>query len=148
MENKEEVLAGERKTKNAAGIILLVLFAYSVISFALLFIIGKLIPSPLAEYMAFAYVYCKGGKGWLFALFLLLYIAAAALCALTASENIRKKLPVLIPAALLVFADLAVNAYAYLAAEGYQWIYLICALFDGPILFCMLYRRKDNKKGV
>ena len=148
MENKEDVMPGEQKKRNAAGIILLVLSAYSALSFVLLLIIGKLIPTPLAEYIAFAYVYGKGGKTALCALFVLLYAAAALFAILTFREESRRKLFILVPAAVLVFADLAVNAYAFLAARGYQWIYIVCAVLDGVMLFCMLYGQRGKKKGA
>ena len=140
MENNEGTAAGSVKKQNAAGIVLLALSVYSAVSFVLLMFIGKLIPTPLAEYMAFSYTYGKGGKAALSVLFAVLYLAAAVLCAFSFKEKLRKKKALFIPAAILVFADLAVNAYAFLAAQGYQWIYLICAGLDGAMVFCLLYR--------
>ena len=146
MENNEGTPAAAEKRRDAAGAVLIALSAYSALSFVLLLIIGKLIPTPLAEYIAFAYTYGMGGKIALCVLFAALYIAAAALCAALGLKRNRKKPLILVPAAVLVFADFAVHAFAFLAASGYQWIYLICALLDGAMLFCMLFRSKDRSK--
>ena len=127
------------KERNAAGAVLLALAAYSVLAFAVLLIFGKLIPTPLAEYMAFAYTYGKAGKCATSALFALLYAVSAVLCAVMFKPALRKKPYLKIPAALLVFADLAVHGYAFLFANGYQWIYLFCALLDAAMLFCIVY---------
>ena len=139
MENKERAAAGK---KRAAGTVLLVLSVYSSLAFAALLIFGKLIPSPLAEYIAFSYTYGVAGKTWLCVLFALLYLLSAALCALMFTDRFQKRFPLRVMTAVLVFADLAVHAYAFLAASGYQWIYLICALLDGVMIFCLLYRPK------
>lgn len=147
MENNEGMPAGAVKRRDGAGIALIALSAYSALSFVLLLIIGKLIPTPLAEYMAFAYTYGMGGKIALCVLFTVLYLAAALLCTALGFKKNRSKPFFLIPAAVLVFADLAVHVFAFLASTGYQWIYLICAVLDGIMLFCMLYRSKDRSKG-
>ncbi len=145
MKNKEYGVG--RKT-DAAGFAIASLCAYSAFSFAVLLIFGKLIPSPLAEYMAFAYTYGKGGRTWLCVLFSVLFAAALILCALSFKKSLRERPYIAIPATLLVFADLAVQGYAFLAASGYQWIYLICAVLDGILVFCLLYRPANkNKKG-
>ncbi len=140
MKNNESAAAGK---KRAAGTILLVLSVYSSLAFAVLLIFGKMIPSPLAEYIAFSYAYGAAGKMWLCVLFALLYLLSAALCALMFTDRFQKLFPLRVLTAVLVFADFAVHAYAFLAASGYQWIYLICALLDGVMIFCLLYRPKS-----
>jgi len=144
MNKKEASESGKRP--DAAGIATLALCAYSAISFIILLIAGKLIPAPLAEYVAFSYACGKGGKPAFCVLFSVLYAAALILCSLNCIERFRTKLVPKITATLLVFADLAVHAYAFLAASGYQWIYLICAVLDGVLLLCLLYRPGKNKR--
>ena len=139
MKNNESAAAGK---KRAAGTVLLVLSVYSVLAFALLLIFGKMIPSPLAEYIAFSYTYGAAGETGLCVLFALLYLLSAALCALMFTDRFQKRFPLRVLTTVLVFADFAVHAYAFLAASGYQWIYLICALLDGVMIFCLLYRPK------
>ncbi len=124
---------------NAAGVVLLALTSLSVISAVILLITGFLVPTPLAEYIVFAYAYGKGGKTVLCILFALLYFAAAALCAVMFRKEPRGKIWLKIPAVLLVFADLAVHAYVFLAAKGYQWNYLVCAVLDGVMIISILY---------
>jgi len=140
MKNNESAAAGK---KRAAGTVLLVLSVYSALAFAVLLIFGKMIPSPLAEYIAFSYSYGAAGEMWLCVLFALLYLLSAALCALMFTDRFGKSFPLRVLTAVLVFADFAVHAYAFLAASGYQWIYLICALLDGVMIFCLLYRPKS-----
>ena len=123
---------------------------YAAAAAAVLLISGKLIPCPLAEYLAFAYTYRAAGKIFLFVVFAALFAASLALCFACVNESAAKKPYIYIPALVFVAADLGVHGYAFLAARGYQWNYLICAILDAVLVTCVIFGaisgRKEAKK--
>lgn len=124
-------------------VLILVLAAEAAIAEAILLIFDRLIPAPLAEYMAFSYAYERAGKVALCGLILTLFGMALALCVLTASRRYRNHPLFKIPAAALVAADLVVHSYVFLAADGYGWNYLASAALDALLLVCILYKPHD-----
>ena len=55
-----------------------------------------------------------------------------------------KKLYFRIPAALFVTVDFGIHSYAFLAASGYGWNYLVSAALDIVMLFAVLYPMKNE----
>ncbi|MBR6917430.1 MAG: hypothetical protein IKN38_04530 [Clostridia bacterium] len=123
----------------------LALSGYSVIICAVLFIFGKLLPSPLAEYMALTYTIGKGGRIFASIPFALLYAFYIALCVwVYLGRKDAGKIPRVIMAILLLI-DTAIHAYVFLAASGYQWNYLASAALDMVIVVCVLYEALAKK---
>lgn len=115
-------------------------------AFAVLFTAKYLIPSPLAEFAAFSYVYVYGGK----TCYAVLLIAASAvsLISLTLSALAKGKARLAASIVSLVFlaSDFVLHSYAFIAAGGYQWNYLVSALLDAIVAVCVLYKPKEAEK--
>lgn len=149
MERKNDPATGNYGRRSVRRAAILILTGYSLLSALILLIFGKLPPAPLAEFEAFSYAYSVRGDIFPAAAILLVYFAAAALCIMTAFERFDTR-AVKIAAAVLILADLAVHAYVFLAADGYQWNYLISAALDAALAICVIYkerRREAAEKG-
>lgn len=131
-----------RKDIGVRSILIMALATEAIIADIVLMIASYLIPAPLAEYMAFFYTYAKGGSGFPCVLFGILFVAAVSSCILSATEKLGRKWFIKIPAALFVTADFGLHSYAFLAASGYGWNYLVSAALDIVMLFAVLYPAK------
>ncbi len=142
MKNKE---SGKGVWIRRSAIFALVL--YSAVGAAILLAARRLIPVPLAEYIASAYIYGRDGSVLPAAVFAALYAAALTLCVLSAADKFSKKLYIAIPALILTAADLALHMYAFLASSGYQWNYMISAVLDAALGVCVLSGlKRDGRK--
>ena len=120
--------------------------AVFAVAFAVLFTAKYLIPSPLAEFAAFSYVYVYGGKTCYAVL--LIAASAASLVSLALSALAKGKARLIASIVSLVFlaADFVLHSYAFIAAGGYQWNYLVSAILDSALALCVLYRPKEAEK--
>ena len=123
-------------------ILILALVLYSLAG-AVLRVIGMAnLPVPFAEFINFSSVYFRGGLAVNGTVGLLLYAAGIIFSVLMCIDGPRDTLlPKLVSCTLLV-ADCAINVYAFLGADGYQWIYAISALLDLMLMVCILIKEK------
>ena len=135
MANKKEMSS----RRGAARVILVILASYSALAALILIIFGRLIPSPLADYTAFAYISARiEGKYLLSTIFALLWLASVILAFIAGILKRALPLPWKIVSALLAAADLILNIAAFLAPRGaVDWGYLISATLDGAMILAV-----------
>ena len=136
----------KEKKELARKIIILAGAGIFAAAFAILFAARYLIPSPLAEFAAFSYVYVYGGKCGLAAL--LIFLSAASFASLVTAALAKGKARLAASIVSLVFlaSDFVLHSYAFIAAGGYQWNYLVSAVLDAVIGVFVLYKPKEAEK--
>ncbi len=115
-------------------------------AFVILFAAKYLIPSPLAEFAAFSYVYAFGGKAGLSALFIALSALSVAALAVSALAKGKVRLIASVVSIVFLAADFVLHSYAFIAAGGCQWNYLVSAVLDAAVALCVLYKPKETEK--
>ena len=120
--------------------------AVFAVAFAVLFTAKYLIPSPLAEFAAFSYVYVYGGKTCYAVLLIAASAASLVSLALSALSKGKARLIASIVSLVFLAADFVLHSYAFIAAGGYQWNYLVSAILDSALALCVLYRPKEAEK--
>ncbi len=120
--------------------------AVFAVAFAVLFAAKYLIPSPLAEFAAFSYVYVYGGKTCYAVLLIAASAASLVSLALSALSKGKARLIASIVSLVFLAADFVLHSYAFIAAGGYQWNYLVSAILDSALALCVLYKPKEAEK--
>ncbi|MBQ7669170.1 MAG: hypothetical protein IJS45_00445 [Clostridia bacterium] len=142
--NKEHAAPVRLNDLRGAAINLFAL--YTAAAAAALIISGKIIPMPLAEICAFAYVFAKQGKIVFAVLLAVVFVAALVLCFLLSKRASRRIAALKIPVFVVLAADLVIHAYVFLAAEGYQWNYLVSAFLDAVLAVLITVGEKHTGK--
>ena len=136
----------KEKKELARKIIILAGAGIFAAAFAILFAAKYLIPAPLAEFAAFSYVYVYGGKTCYAALLIAASAASLVSLALSALSKGKARLIASIVSVVFLSADFVLHSYAFIAAGGYQWNYLISAILDSAVAVCVLYKPKEAEK--
>ena len=117
-----------------------------VLAFFLAFYLNHLIPSLLAEFAAASLLFALNEKDLLAVLFIALSIVFVVALIVSAFAKEKVRLIASIVSVVFLSADFVLHMYAFIAAGGYQWNYLISAILDSAVAVCVLYKPKEAEK--
>lgn len=144
MKMKKKIFKGDT---DRVFIIFMALF--SVISSVVFVFTSLMFPAPFAEIVSIGYYYSNASdpsvQTVLFALLYgLLYLLSLVGCVAVALLKNKGSLWIKLGLSLVLVFDLFIHSYAFLFSSGYNWNYIIAAVLEAVMIFCIFFRRKEN----